>query len=282
MKIKKQKRLASIVIPVYKPIPDPSEIVSLKQAISVLHAYDFILVCPQTMNMQHYESLLSNGHINYSIQRFNDTFFQGIQRYSILLLQSEFYKRFQAYQYILIYQLDAYVFKDELQYWCNLGYDYIGAPLSIGYQFQQNKKIEQFTIVGNGGFSLRRVSAFIDRTTNYFPIKSFAQLWHEHKPNTKWETVTGLFSTFFKSLGYKNTMHYYKNHMLWNEDILWCIDLKNSRIALHVPDVITASKFSFEMGAEFLYQYHSENLPFGCHAWLKYDYDTFWKHHIAF
>ena len=29
---------------------------------------------------------------------------------------------------MLIYQLDAYVFKDELLNWANKGYDYIGAP----------------------------------------------------------------------------------------------------------------------------------------------------------
>lgn len=28
----------------------------------------------------------------------------------------------------MIYQLDAWVFNDELSSWCSLGYDYIGAP----------------------------------------------------------------------------------------------------------------------------------------------------------
>ena len=29
---------------------------------------------------------------------------------------------------MLIYQLDAFVFQDDLAYWCQQNYDYIGAP----------------------------------------------------------------------------------------------------------------------------------------------------------
>jgi hypothetical protein len=35
----------------------------------------------------------------------------------------QFYERFVAYDYMLIYQLDAYVFKDELDDWSAKGYD---------------------------------------------------------------------------------------------------------------------------------------------------------------
>ena len=36
---------------------------------------------------------------------------------------------FLEYQYMLIYQLDAFVFEDKLDYFCELGYDYIGIPV---------------------------------------------------------------------------------------------------------------------------------------------------------
>jgi hypothetical protein len=45
------------------------------------------------------------------------------------MLSIDFYKRFRDYKFILIYQLDAYVFRDELEYWCEQDYDFIGAPL---------------------------------------------------------------------------------------------------------------------------------------------------------
>jgi hypothetical protein len=36
-------------------------------------------------------------------------------------LSASFYERFLDTKYILIYQLDAFVFKDELQEWCDKG-----------------------------------------------------------------------------------------------------------------------------------------------------------------
>jgi len=44
------------------------------------------------------------------------------------MMSPAFYDAFKAFDYILIYQLDAFVFRDELEYFCSLGYDYIGAP----------------------------------------------------------------------------------------------------------------------------------------------------------
>lgn len=45
------------------------------------------------------------------------------------MLSAEFYDRFAAYEYVLIYQLDAFVFADRLAEFCQMGYDYIGAPV---------------------------------------------------------------------------------------------------------------------------------------------------------
>lgn len=79
---------------------------------------------------------------------FHENYFKSIDGYNKLMLSPSFYKAFSNYEYILIYQLDAWVFKDELQHWCNQKYDYIGAPI-----YQNNKLIG----IGNGGFSLRKV-----------------------------------------------------------------------------------------------------------------------------
>ena len=79
-------------------------------------------------------------------------------------------------EYILIYQLDAFVFKDELKEWCQKGYDYIGAPWIatientiwlkyfniVARKFRsknKNNREQIFFKVGNGGFSLRRTSS---------------------------------------------------------------------------------------------------------------------------
>ena len=81
------------------------------------------------------------------------------------MLSSEFYRRFSKFEYILIYQLDAFVFKDQLNYWCKKGYDYIGAPWFEG--FHLTKTGVNIIGVGNGGFSLRRVKTHIDLTGRF-------------------------------------------------------------------------------------------------------------------
>jgi hypothetical protein len=43
-------------------------------------------------------------------------------------LSEEFYQAFTDFEFMLIYQLDAFVFRDELADWCRSGYEYIGAP----------------------------------------------------------------------------------------------------------------------------------------------------------
>ena len=58
---------------------------------------------------------------------FNDTYFESIYGYNQLMLNVEFYEAFSK-KYILIYQTDAFIFKDDLNYWCEKDYDYIGAP----------------------------------------------------------------------------------------------------------------------------------------------------------
>lgn len=62
------------------------------------------------------------------------------------MLTKEFYLRFRQWEYLLIYQLDAYVFQDELMDWCNKGYDYIGAPF-----LKLNREVD-WNNCGNGGF----------------------------------------------------------------------------------------------------------------------------------
>ena len=174
----------AVVIPVYKPSMNRNEEISFRQTLRVLATHPIIIVCPESLDLAKYN--LIAGRCNNVLLResFNDTYFRNIAGYNRLLLSEKFYLRFAQYKYILIAQLDTYVFRDELLLWCDKGYDYIGAPL-IWY----GMKIDQ-GIVGNGGFSLRRVEAFL----NYFrgsklvlPLSSIAQ-WIDFaaKPYTRW------------------------------------------------------------------------------------------------
>jgi len=66
-------------------------------------------------------------------------------------------RRVKKYEFILIYHLDAFVFKDDLAKFCELGYDYIGAPV-----FDKSINGMKLTRCMNGGFSLRKVKKILE------------------------------------------------------------------------------------------------------------------------
>lgn len=110
-----------IVIPIYKKSLNANEAKSLAQCQKVLHQYPIIFVAPESLEADFIPT-------ENKVERFDDAYFKSPKTYNKLLINPLFYERFIAYEFMLIHQLDAYVFKDELEKWCQKGYDYIGAP----------------------------------------------------------------------------------------------------------------------------------------------------------
>lgn len=111
------KKQTCIVIPLYKKLSNPKEIISLKQGLKIFNSYPIIFICPNSFNeswLDEYRDL----HPKISFEKFSDGDFESVDSYSVLLLKPRFYDRFLDYEFMLIYQTDAYVFKDELEYWC--------------------------------------------------------------------------------------------------------------------------------------------------------------------
>ncbi|WAC01876.1 DUF5672 family protein [Lacinutrix neustonica] len=110
----------------------------------------------------------ANGKIRSEV--FPKHYFETVYGYNSLMLSDAFYERFLNFKYLLIYQLDAFVFKNELLQWCEKDYDYIGAPwiaspdtllkkmLSIFNSKRKRERQKIFFKVGNGGFSLRNIA----------------------------------------------------------------------------------------------------------------------------
>jgi hypothetical protein len=68
-----------------------------------------------------------------------------------MLETPDFYKCFSTYNYLMIYQLDGWIFTNFLDYYINLNVDYIGSPWKAYIL-----NLDEDT-VGNGGVSLRKV-----------------------------------------------------------------------------------------------------------------------------
>lgn len=228
----------SIVIPVYKQTLSDSETKSLIQCLQTLGGHPIQLIAPEGLDTSAYDSCAGRP---LPVEYFDPEYFRSVAGYSRLLLRKAFYQRFQAYRYILIYQLDAWVFSDTLLSWCSRSYDYIGAPwieapsAPAGTPAILNLSRRLKNKVGNGGLSLRRVQAHM----RWAPWVSFV----------------------FKFIPK-------------NEDLLWTLFVPFSK-----PSAPEALSFAFELNPERSFRLNGGQLPFGCHAWEKYDAD-FWKKFI--
>ena len=145
-----------VVIPVYKTTLTKSEQSSLMQALHVLGTHEICLVGPKELDLSVYLLAFEQVGKELLYEAFNPGYFRNVSGYNTLLLSRCFYERFSSFDYMLIYQLDAWVFRDELDSWCNKGYDYIGAPW-----LKLNRELDEENS-GNGGFSLRKIATFID------------------------------------------------------------------------------------------------------------------------
>lgn len=270
-----KKDMVVITIPIYKEIPDEYEVISLKQCIDVLKIHPVSIVAPEGLDLSYYLKLFS-PYNTPEVTLFKKHYFKNIFGYNRLMLSADFYKRFSNYEYILIYQPDAYVFKDELAYWCAKGYDYIGAP---GFKLRDENTRFEFSGVANGGFSLRKVSAMLKLvetwqkhfslydilTTKLLNVNSKLQLTYDY-------LLKGLPSGFQKT----PLSIFYKHH----EDFVLTNIFSMERKFFSIPTPLESSKFAFEVHPELLFKKNNNELPFGCHAWNKHG-TNFWSKFIS-
>jgi hypothetical protein len=100
----------AITIPVYRDRLSELDEFSLARCIEVLGRYPIVFFGPESLGYSVYLSRAGSA----SVVRFPDRCFRSIETYSELLLSNAYYKAFSNYEFILIYQLDAFVFQDGL------------------------------------------------------------------------------------------------------------------------------------------------------------------------
>lgn len=270
--------LVNVVIPVYSPTLSQSEVMSLQQCLSVLKDYSITLVIHREVDVSAYQNLFLQGKKPFKVAYFDSHYFGSVFAYSQLLLSREFYTRFQEYEFILIYQLDGFVFRDELTEWCDKNFDYIGAPWFKHYGV--NYEGPKLWKVGNGGVSLRKVSTFLNAFDQPFPFKSS---WFFIKSLRKKKFASMFLRTLkmmFVLTFARKTVEYILQHFTderVNEDCFWAEAFAGTSLALNIPDVLTGARFCLEKKPSYVYGLIGNQLPFTCHAFEKYEYESFWK-----
>lgn len=255
----------AIVVPLYREALRADEELSLRHLERYLAGYDRILLCPETLSVSrrvHAEP----SHVD--TRRFADRHFQSVDSYSRLLLSEAFYRSFESYDFILIYQLDALVFSDQLHHWCAAGHDYVGAPWLV----DPHSPEKGFSRVGNGGFSLRRVGAFL-RVLTTPGRPTWGSLAGAPLP----DVGTGRWLQRLRILrqARRGVANYTRDYTL-NEDRFWSdrATLFDEDFQIARPEEAVA--FSFEQAPRYCFQRTGGHLPFGCHAWGRWD-RSFWR-----
>lgn len=248
------KEKVNVVIPLYQKELDENEQISLNQCLRILRDYPITIIKPKHLNI----NTLLKAHPQLKVESFAKPYFDGVYGYNLLMLSSELYERFRSFEYILIYQLDAFVFRNELDLWSKKGYDYIGAPWVIKPKYNR-PHYKAFLIfqsllykvlnrpqvmgrVGNGGFSLRKVEKFYQTTVS----------------------KKVLIEKYIEGCKAKN---------IFNEDVFW--GTENPEFTY--PDYEEALQFSFDHHPRICMEQAHGQLPFGCHGWSKEKNIGFWK-----
>ena len=255
----------AIVVPLYRPLANAAERLSLEQTLEILPEYKVYLVGPKQLE-PYLQTLCQqfNNHLQYKM--FKDSFFININGYNNLLLSKQFYQVFSDYEYMLIVQTDALVLTSDLDHWCDKQYSYIGAPWFEG--FTNPTQPLTLTCVGNGGFSLRRIPDFLKVLSRPRIFKNtLMESWPGNWMSTSYRYLKDYYSFFY------NDIHL---NIDVNEDLFWGLFAPARCSFFKVPCAQEAIAFAFEAHPDHLYQLNQHRLPFGCHAWQRYQ-PEFWQ-----
>lgn len=246
-----------VVVPIYKNRLEGRELASFLNNAEKLSRYPMVLLAPEGLDIDAIAALAPQAEIMRVSRDWLGE--KGIEGYNNMMMSKEFYQLFADCEYILICQTDAWIFRDELEQWCDGGYDYIGAPwpkrcrysLPIIRHFlwlrrklfkRDGKLLRQdyFNKVGNGGLSLRRIEAFI----------------------TACDTYAERIEVFKSHTGTR-----------YNEDWFWAL----IPTEFNYPSFEKALGFSFDVNPKLCYELSKNRLPFGCHGWFKKRTIDFWS-----
>jgi hypothetical protein len=248
----------AIVIPVYKEVISKNEQLSLKQLQRYLPSYDIFFMTPES---------LKNIPEKFPRKNFADHYFSNIHTYSQLLLSEHFYQEFNDYTHILIYQLDALVFSDQLGSWAKKEVSYIGAPWfssQIGSATSPTKELGG----GNGGLSLRSIPE---------SLKVLQIVKQQAKYNFPYRTLQWAWFGISLLLGRtkKKWLQIPADQYPFNEDGFWSFEAPKYSPSFRVATQKESLQFSFETNPQKCFDLNNQQLPFGVHAWEKYDKE-FW------
>ena len=258
----------AVVIPHWSCKLSSSLDYSLQLCYSVLGKHPIFYLTKKSEDVH----LLDQYRDRIEFLQVDDTCLDSNDSYNKFLMSPEFYRLFERFEYILIYQLDVVVFEDRLLEWCDKGYDYVGPPM-----FQGDEPHSVLWQAGNGGFSLRKVSSFLELLTSRKVFKKFEQFRQLRAElgllylvtlrimlqfSNSW--LTGYFPGLFRVL-------YIKTSRCIHEDGYFAFFAEFFIEKWAMPTAEESASFAYDRCPRTAHAINGFKTPFGCHAWEKFD-----------
>ena len=236
------------------------EKVFLGNNIMKLQGFPFFVIHPRQFDVSHILTL----HSMLTEITLDDKWFEGVNSYNEMMKSPWFYKLFNDYDFLLICQIDAYILGNNLNEWCQKGYDYVGAPWLTNDNLYENtlgrlvhsvmkylphraSKIHSYHLyhkVGNGGLSLRRVQSMIDVFCRNQHLVACSKGKHSIQEDV------------------------FISYLIGRDG------------GLQIPNWREALYFSFEKAPAKALKLTNGVMPFGFHDTNSRYWDSFWSHYV--
>ena len=268
-----ETKLVAVVVPLPTGRPLTSdELVSLRHIEHFLGRYDRYFLAPEGMEV--------DPSPGFQVQRFPPEFFGSAVAHNTLLLKRRFYQAFRGYRFILICHLDALVFSDQLAEWCARDWDFIGAPWFPCKHTRWMESYGRTSGVGNGGFSLRKIEAFLRVLGSKHRDMEPDEYWRNFVANKPRHVRFHQFwRRWLKHLSVFNNVRWSLYRHRVAEDIFWAFEAVRFDPDFRVAPVEEALRFAWETEPRRCFEMTGGAIPFGCHAWPRYD-RAFWIPHL--
>lgn len=269
--LSKKESNYAVVVPVYREKLDAEELISVRQLKKVIKNKNIIIICPCGLK-------ISNELICFNKIEFPKEYFNDINGYNNLMLSTGFYKAFIDYKSILIYQLDCLIYRNELQKWMKKNYSYVAPPWFA--KFWNDPELGLWK-VGNGGFSLRKISSAIKVLDTKVPRGTMNAAVERAKNSYIDPLNTSNHYRLQSQRSVQNDTDFVsveedlRDYPL-NEDLFWSFEAPLIDPSFKIPSAQEALGFAFEKCPKWCFEKNMNTLPMGCHAWFKEDRE-FWE-----
>ena len=270
------KSVAILVLMSTRPELTEEEERSLRHLEHYLGKYDRFLTGPPGSPIR---------REGYQVQTFPAKYFGSGVAVNHLHYSPLLYKTFEDYRYIMIYHLDSLVFSDQMERWCETDLDYLGAP----WIHCEDSPWVTNPRVGNTGFGMMKVETSLKVLYNRY----------RREPSSYW---LDMFTR--NSLAVRPLVQLMRKIPAWlpgsklprrlvaewdimrdpsphnrNGDVFWSDFAVNFLPEYKIATLEQGLEFAFEVAPRKCFEMNGGKIPFGCHAWERYD-RSFWEPYL--